>query len=85
MGFHQPFDLYYFFVNVFAGNLTIFLTISFAVIAAMAGMFRMPNIITGVFLALFIIMLGVTSGNLLVLVLLVAGIIIGWTFVRYMK
>ena len=85
MGFHQPFDLYYWFVNVFAGSLEIFLAIAFVTIAFLSGTFRMPPIITGVSFALFVVMLGVISGNLLLLVLIIIAIIIGWIFARWVK
>jgi hypothetical protein len=85
MAFHQPFDLYYWFVNVFAGNLTLFLAMAFFVIASLTAMFRMPTIIVGMFFALFILMLSIITGTLNLLVLLVIGMIVGWTFTRFIK
>jgi hypothetical protein len=85
MAYHQPFDLYYWFVNVFAGNITMFLAIAFFVIASLTAMFRMPTIIVGVFFALFIIMLSVITGTLNILVLLIIGLIVGWVFTRFLK
>ena len=52
MAWHQPFDLYYWFVNVFAGSQELFLAIAFLCVAILAGMFRMPTIITGIMLGL---------------------------------
>lgn len=85
MAWHSPFDLYYWFVNVFAGNMTIFLAIAFIVIASMAAMFRMPAMIVGLFFSMFIIMLSVSTGNLVILVLVIIGLIIGWSLSRLMK
>jgi len=85
MGFHLPFDLYYWFVTVFAGGLPIFLAISFLAIAVLAGMFRMPTIITGISFALFIIMLGAITGNLAILVYIGAALIIGWSIARLFR
>lgn len=85
MSFHSPFDLQYWFVNVLAGSMTLFLAIAFLVIAALAGMFRMPNIITGVMFGLFIIMLSAYTGTLYLLVILVAALLIGWWIARLFK
>lgn len=85
MAWHQPFDLYYWFVNVFAGSITLFLAISFLVIGALAGMFRMPTIVTGIMFGMFVIMLSAYTGTLYILVLLVIAMIIGWTIARLLK
>lgn len=85
MAFHQPFDLYYWFVNVFAGNELIFLAISFMFIAAMAGMFRMPTIIVGFFFSLFIITLAVITGNLYAVILVLIAVVLAFIFARFVK
>ena len=85
MAFKEPFDLYHWFVNVFAGSVEMFLAISFITIAVLSGIFRMPTLVTGVSFALFVIMLGIISGNLLILALIIAAIIIGWIFARWVK
>lgn len=85
MAWHEPFDLYYWFVNVFAGSMSIFLAIIFIVIAAMAGMFRMPTLIVGIMFALFIIMEATVMGNLFTLVLFVIGLVIAWALARLIK
>lgn len=85
MVWHSPFDLQYWFVNVLAGDMTMFLAIAFLVIAVMAGMFRMPTIITGVMFALFIILLAVETQTLILLVILVIAVVVGWSIARYFK
>jgi hypothetical protein len=85
MTWHLPFDLYYWFVNVLAGSLTLFLAIAFLVIASMAAMLRMPTIMVGMFFALFVTMLSIMTGTIYILVLLVAAVIVGWLVVRLIK
>lgn len=85
MVWHSPFDLYYWLVNVLAGDITLFLAIAFIAIAAFSAMFRFPTIITGVMFAMFIIMLSAYTGTLPILVMLVAAIVIGWFATRLFK
>ena len=85
MTFHQPFDLYYYFVNVFAGNMTIFLAISFMAIAVLGGMFRMSGMVIGSIFALFVIMLVVYLGNLYLIVVVIVALILGWTLSRLFR
>lgn len=85
MTFHQPFDLFYWFVNVFAGGINMFLAFAFLGIAIMAGMFRMPTIILAISMGLFIIMISVMTGTLFLLVLLVIAIAVGWSIARLIK
>jgi len=82
MAFIEPLNLYYWLVTTFSGNLTIFLALAFLVIAALSAMFRMPNIITFVGVGLFIIMLSTFVGNILILFLVVAGIVIFWQLAK---
>lgn len=85
MAWHNPFDLYYWFVNVFAGSMPIFLAIAFLFVASMSALFRMPTIITGIFFSLFIILLSAVTGNLYVLVILVIALVIGWSIARLFR
>jgi len=85
MTWHSPFDLSYWLVNVFAGNMTIFLAIAFAVIAGMSAMFRMPNVITGFMFLLFLIMLSLTVGNLYIVAILILAVVVGWSISRLFK
>ena len=85
MAFHSPFDLYYWFVQTFAGNMTIFLAISFILIASMTAMFRMTGSIAGIMFGLFVILLAAYVGNIYLLIIVVAAIIVGWTLSRLFK
>jgi len=85
MAWHQPFDLYYWLVNVFAGSLQMFLAIAFLVIAVMAGMFRMPTIIVGIMFALFIVIEAAIVGNLYIVALFVLALVFGWSMARLLS
>lgn len=85
MVWHQPFDLYYWFVNVLAGSWELFLAMSFLTIATLTGMFRMPTVITGIAFALFVIMLSAYTGTLYILVLFVLALIFGWALAKLIK
>ena len=85
MAFHNPFDIQYWFVNVLAGDMTIFLAIAFLVIAALSAMFRMSSLVTGLMFMLFVIMLSVYTGSLVILVFIILGLIIGWSLTRLLK
>ena len=85
MAYHSPFDLYYWFVNVFAGNELIFIAIAFLVMAMIAGMFRMPTIIFGMLFAAFVLMIGIMTGNLYILILFVVGVIVTLIYMRFAK
>lgn len=85
MAWHQPFDLYYWFVNVFAGSMTMFLAISFLIIAMMAAMFRMSVLVIGIVFTLFMILLAAVTGEMYILVIMVAGLIIGWSVSRIIR
>jgi hypothetical protein len=85
MTFHMPFDFYYWFVTIFAGSMTMFLTISFILIAVLAGMFRMPSIIVGIMFAVYIISLAAFTGNLVILIVILAGLIIAWSISRIFR
>lgn len=84
MAFNEPFNLYHWFVNVFAGSLEIFFAISFLFIAVMAGMFRMPTMIVGVFFSLFVITIAYIS-NLDVLAVVMIGLVVGYIFATWFK
>lgn len=85
MVFHQPFDLYYWFVNVFAGSLPMFLAIAFITIAVLSAMFRFSVLLVGLFFALFVVMLSVATGEIYILVLLIFALIIGWIVSRLFR
>ena len=85
MAIHSPLELYYWFVTVLSGDITIFIALAFIAIAAFSAMFRMPNIIMFICFGVFIIMLSVYLQALYILILLVAGLGIGWVITRIWK
>ena len=85
MTLHLPFELEYWFINVFAGNITVFMVIAFVVIAFMAAYFRMPNIIYGYMLAVFVIVMSAYSGEWLFLGIVMIGLFVGWVISRAMR
>lgn len=86
MVWHQPFDLYYWFVNVFAGSLPMFLAIALLVIASITAMFRMSTLITGVLFLTFILMMSVAiTGTYYIVALFLVALIIGWAVARWLK
>lgn len=87
MAWHQPFDLFYWWVNVFAGSLNMFLAIAFLIIAMLSGMFRFPTMITGIMFALFIVMLSAALSvtSFYILVLFILALIVGWSLARLLK
>ena len=85
MVWHSPFQLDYWLVNVLAGDMTIFLALAFLTIGAISAMFRMPTIITGLMFGVFIVMLAAHTGNLIIIVLAVIGLIIGVIATRLIK
>lgn len=85
MTFHQPFDLHYWFVNVFAGDMTIFLTIAFIAIAVIGGMFRMGGPLMGSIFALFVVMFALYLGNIYLIVIVIVALVLGWTLSRFFR
>ena len=85
MSFHLPFDLEYWLVTVVAGSPEIFMVISLIAIAALAAYFRMPNSITLVMIAIFAIMMGAMTGQILFVVILILGLTLGWLMSRIVK
>lgn len=85
MAWHPPFDLYHWFVNVFAGDINVFLAVSFIVIAALAGMFRMAGTVVGAVFGLFVILLSVYMGSITLLVVVIVALILGWLIARLFR
>lgn len=86
MVYHSPFDLYYWFVTVFAGSMTMFMAIAFLFIAMMGAMFRMPALIVGISFALFVIMMATYFGvGLLIIVMVIAAFAIMWVLSRLIR
>jgi len=81
----QPLDLYTNLVTTFAGNITIFIAIAFLLIAGLSAMFRMTNIIVFISFGLFVIMLSAYMQSIALIVLIVAGLAIGWGLSKLWK
>ena len=79
----EPLALQTWLQNVFAGTPEIFITIALLVIATMAGYFRMTSAGLFFMLALFLIMMSsFISSPLIVLMIVIAGLLIGYTMSR---
>ena len=85
MSFNVPFDLEYWFVTIFAGSPEIFIALALIVIAALAAYFKMPNSITLIMIALFVIIMGFYTGQLLFVVVILLGLILGWMLSKAVK
>lgn len=85
MAIVMPLDLYTWLVTTFAGNISIFTAIAFLAIAGLSAMFRMPNAITFISFGLFVIMLSVYMQAVAIVVILVAGLAVGWALQRLWK
>lgn len=75
-------DLYDLFINHIAGDITIFLFLSFAVIAFFAAKFKFPNVITIAIFAVYALMISIVSQSVLAIVLFVVGIFFAWGISR---
>ena len=75
-------NLYDLFVNQIAGNVVLFIFLSFAVIAFFAEKFKFPNMVTLTMFIVFAIMVSVVSQSLLIIVSLVVGLFLAWGFSR---
>lgn len=85
MAIHSPFDLEYWFLQVFAGTTEIFMAIAFLAIALVSGRLGLPNVVTFTGFAIFIMMLPAYALGLPILAVLVIGLIIGFLLSRIWK
>ena len=93
MAFIQPLDLETIFVGNLAGTFIIFIFLALVVITVLGARMRMPNIVIGGMLLVFIFLVGATSiyaeGSELRGLILIAGIVIsimlGRTIVKIMQ
>lgn len=76
MAYVKPLDLYTNFVNTLAGNIEIFLFGIAIVLAFVASKYRMPMFVFGMFLILFLGMLGVFYSDFAIVSILLIGVII---------
>jgi len=74
----QPLDLQNIFVNYFAGNENIFIGVAFIFFSVLAAKFRMPNLIFGFMMMLFIILMSALGliRDWIVVVILIVGLIL---------
>ena len=85
MAFHSPLDLQYWFLQVFAGTTEIFMAISFLAIGILSGKFGFPNVVTFSMFAMFILMLFAYSTGLPIIMVIILGLVIGFTLARIFK
>jgi len=89
MPFINPLDLETILIDQLAGGFTIFVLLAFVVIAIMAGRFRMPNIVFGGMMLVFIIFMALTNtlgeGSIIKGVLLLSVPIIAFYLGRVMN
>jgi hypothetical protein len=82
----DPLNLKYLFVNTFAGSSLVFGFIFFIGISILAGMFKMPNIIYLIMLALASIMLqGWIGGGFYLLAVLIASLVAFFAISKIVK
>lgn len=82
----QPLDLKYIFINVLSGNHLVFTGIFLIALSIIAGLFKMPN-------SIFLIMLALSSiflynwfgGGIYLLVMLIGGMITFWGISKIIK
>lgn len=85
MTIHQPLDLEYWFVNVFAGSFDIFLFLLVILIAGLAAKFRMSNLSFGIILLCMAILLSISYPWLLVLAISLTGLGVYYTFTKLFR
>jgi len=85
MAYHSPFDFEYWFVNVLAGDITIFLGLAFLTIAGLSAYFRMPAIVTGMMFAVFVIMFGFIAGEWVILVIIALAFAVFYSLAKLFR
>ena len=78
----QPLDIQTLFVNIFSGNVYIFVFISLIAIAMLAAKFRMSNLTFGVIICLYATLIASLANWFLFIVVLIAGFAIFYTIGR---
>jgi len=81
----QPFDLQTIFINIFAGNYTVFLFLAIAGIAYLAAKFRMNNYAFFTMIALFAIMMGIWIQWFYALIIVIFGMGLFFIIARIIK
>jgi hypothetical protein len=86
MALHQPLDLEYWLINVFSGSIEIFVVVSLFIMTSMAGFFKMSNLLYGMFIILFSVILAANGFNaILILAILVLAPILFWWIRRIVE
>jgi len=82
MAITLPLDLQSILIDQFAGNFVIFIFISALFLSIMAGRFRMPNVVFGGMVVVFVVYMSTTNvlgaGSELTGILLIAAIVISF-------
>ena len=81
----QPLDLQQLLVGTLAGTWMIFFFLAMGVIAAMSAKFKMPVLIFGFIVALFMVMMSSFYAGIWALFLCLAGLFVGYQIVRIMR
>lgn len=85
-GFLQPLNLQCILVNMFAGDINIFIFIAIIAIAIIAATFRMVNSITLIMFVLFsIVMSNYVHDTIFYLVIVLLGLLIGFIISQQVK
>ena len=85
MAYHSPFDLYYWFVQVFAGSKEIFFIIALIIIAMIAGTFRMASNVVAIMFGLFTVIFAIYTQQYYLLVIIATGLFLWWALTRFFK
>ncbi len=76
MALIEPLNLQDWFINIFSGNVVIFVFVSVIVMSMMAAAFKMPNIVFGVLLGLFAVVFASLFPGLLIIIIIISGYVI---------
>ena len=79
MALHEPLEISYWLINTLSGSVDIFVFLSIFFIATMAAKFKMNNILFGMMIALYAVMMATIVTWPLLLVGLISGFIIFYT------
>jgi hypothetical protein len=80
-----PLNLEYLLINTLAGTTMIFVGLALLFIVIYAGKFRMSGSVLGMIIALFGILLMAWAGWLYVIVIIIGGLLVGYTISRFQR
>ena len=84
-GFIEPLNLECILVNMMAGSMTIFIAISFLILAGMAARFRMPKGIALMMVVLFVVIFADMFLPIYLLVIILLGLLVFIAISRMIK